>query len=508
MIPDELKPGISADATARADRAGTAINRSRQARIESLPVVRRVARRSGISAAFDSLLSTPHDYVASHDASLDFSVHRPSTANIVRLLNRSPDKGKESNVRYQIASHLRVALPHPPEGALKAYLDPFIEHLRRLGYSCWYIQQQASLAARFAAWFHRKGVSLQALTEAHATRYLRCRARRVLVARGHQAALAHLIDFLRKEGVVLPAREPPATPAQHCARQYEQYLRGERGLADKSVGNYLPFIHNFLRARFRDGPIDFSRLSARDVVRFVQRRACGMRTKSAKVLTSALRSFLRYARYRGEVTQDLAAAVPTVANWSMSAIPRAISAHQVRQLLNSLDRRTALGRRDYAIMLLLSRLGLRAIEVTQLELSDVNWAQGCVSVRGKCGQRNELPLPAEVGKALVAYLRYGRPQSASRRVFLRGHAPFRGLGRTGVGSIVSYRIRRAKIDTPTLGAHQFRHGLATGLLRQGVALSEIGEVLGHRSPETTKIYTKVDLSALRMLAQRWPGGVA
>ncbi|MGH8532502.1 MAG: site-specific integrase [Gammaproteobacteria bacterium] len=224
-------------------------------------------------------------------------------------------------------------------------------------------------------------------------------------------------------------------------------------------------------------------------------------------MTTALRSFLRYVRYRGEVTLDLVAAVPVVANWSMTSIPRAISADHVRQLLASIDRRIAVGRRDYAILLLLARLGLRSGEVAFLEPDDIDWNVGQLSVRGKSGQRNELPLPTEVGKAIAAYLRHGRPLSISRRVFLRAKAPICGFrGVSGVGSIVRHSLKRAGIHAPTTGAHQFRHGLATKLLRQGASLSEIGELLGHRHPQTMKIYTKVDIKALRTLALPWPGG--
>jgi integrase/recombinase XerD len=260
--------------------------------------------------------------------------------------------------------------------------------------------------------------------------------------------------------------------------------------------------------RFGDGPLTLSHLCASDVVRFVQRQAPRLHPKRAKLLTSALRSFLQYACYRGKTKLDLAAAVPVVANWSMSSIPRAIRADQVRQLLASIDRRTAMGCRDYAVLLLLARLGLRSGEVALLELDDVNWNTGKSSVRGKSGRRGELPLPAEVGEAIAAYLRRGRPQSTNRRVFLRAKAPIHGFqGASGVGSIVRHCILRADLDTPTYGAHQFRHGLATELLRQGASLAEIGELLGHHSPQTTKIYTKVDLDALRTLASPWPGGV-
>ncbi|RKZ83367.1 MAG: integrase, partial [Gammaproteobacteria bacterium] len=302
--------------------------------------------------------------------------------------------------------------------------------------------------------------------------------------------------------------EPRLTPAEICTQAYEQYLREARALAEATVLNYVPFIRSFLKDRFGDGPISLSCLCTHDIVSFVQRQATRLHMKRAKLMTTAMRSFLKYARYRGEVVLDLAAAVPTVANWSMSSIPRAIPAEQVHQLLASIDQHTGMGRRDYAILLLLARLGLRSSEVAFLELDDINWDAGTLSVQGKGGRRNEFPLSDEVGKAIAAYLRDGRSLTNSRRVFLRAKAPTCGFqGASGVGSIVRHSLKRAGIIAPTYGAHQFRHGLATEMLRQGASLGEIGDLLGHRHPQTTKIYIQVDLEALRTLALPWPGGV-
>jgi site-specific recombinase XerD len=304
-----------------------------------------------------------------------------------------------------------------------------------------------------------------------------------------------------------PSAACPRTPAERWTQAYAQHLQQARGLASATIANYVPFIRNFLEDRFGNGPVTVSQLCAHDVVSFVQRQAPRLHPKRAKVLTCALRSFLQYARYCGKTKLDLAAVVPVVANWSRASLPRAIAADQVRQLLASIDRRTAMGCRDYAIVLLLARLGLRSGEVACLELDDLDWHAGKLSVRGKSGPRGELPLPADVGQALATYLQRGRPQSPSRRVFLRAKAPRRGFrGASGVGSVVRHCLLRAGLKAPTYGAHQFRHGLATELLRQGASLGEIGELLGHRSPETTKIYTKVDLEALRTLAVPWPGG--
>ncbi len=316
--------------------------------------------------------------------------------------------------------------------------------------------------------------------------------------------------LLRREGVIPVERRSTCklSAVERCIQAYEQYLREARALARATIVNYVPFIRTFLTGRFGGGSVALSRVTACDVVQFVQRQVPHLHRKRAKLMTSALRSFLRYARYRGDVTLDLAAAVPVVPNWSMSTIPRGIEPDQIRQLLASIDRNTAMGRRDYAILLLLARLGLRAGEVTSIELDDIDWTVGKLTVRGKSGQRSELPLSAEVGKAIAAYLRRGRPHSTCRRIFLRAKAPIYGfLGSSGVGSIVRHSLERVGIDAPTKGAHQFRHGLATEMLRHGASLGEIGDLLGHRHPQTTKIYTKVDLKALRTLALPWPGGV-
>lgn len=404
----------------------------------------------------------------------------------------------------------QVVLSRAPEGCLAAHIGPFARSLSEQGYTLDSIHRQVLLAACFSRWLRQQGVALRSITSEHPPGYLRYRARKVRPYLGDAAALSHLLNFLRSEGVI-PAEKMsarPLTPTERCWQAYEHHLREARGLVKATIVNYVPFVRSFLMDRFGDGLVTLSHLCARDVVRFVQRQAPRLHPKRAKLLTCALRSFLQYVRYRGKAKLDLAAAVSAMANWSMSSIPRAIAADQVRQLLASIDRRTAMGLRDYAILLLLARLGLRSGEVASLELDDIDWNVGQLRVHGKSGERSELPLSTEVGEAIAAYLRRGRPQSTSRRVFLRAKAPIRGFrGSSGVGSIVRHRLQRAGIDAPTSGAHQFRHGLATDLLRQGASLGEIGELLGHHSPETTKIYTKVDLDALRTLALPWPGGV-
>lgn len=403
----------------------------------------------------------------------------------------------------------KIVLSRPLQGPLAAQIPAFAKWGKELGYARRSRYRQVLLAACFSRWLGRQAISVHCVSSEHQTRYLRSRARHVQIHRGDAAALRQFMDFLRRQGVVPREKVPRrrVTPSEQVAHLFERYLRNERRLARATIVNYLPFVRGFLADRFGDGPVKLWRLSAGDIVGFVQRQAPRLHVKRAKLLTTALRSFLHYARYRGDLVRDLAVAVPTVASWSMTSIPRAIPADAVRALLASINRRTAIGLRDYAILLLLTRLGLRAGEVVRLDLDDINWNVGSVSIQGKGDQCSVLPLPADVGGAIAAYLRYGRPQSNSRRVFLRAKAPIRGfLDQRAVGSLVRNTLARAGIKAPTHGAHQFRHALATEMLRHGASLNEIGEVLRHRSPQTTEIYAKVDLDSLRALSLPWPGG--
>ena len=401
-----------------------------------------------------------------------------------------------------------VVLSRPLEGPLAAYVERFARWSGERGYCAYSLKRRTRIAADFSRWLGQKAVPLRQVTSSAPRQYLRARAWRAPIRRGDAAALRHFLGFLRGEGVIAFERAGRCrmTPAERCANAFEQYLRDQRALAQATVAYYRAFVRDFLKDRFGNGPAPLSRLHARDVVHFVQRRAPRLGLKRAKMLTTALRSFLQFARYRGDVQLDLAAAVPTVANWSMSAIPRAIEPDQVRRLLARINRGTAVGRRDYAILLLLARLGLRACEVACLDLEDIDWKAGIVTVHGKGGRQVDLPLPADVGAAIAGYLQQGRPDGTCRRLFLRARAPNRGFRPSAVGCMVRRAILRHGIDAPTYGAHQFRHGFATDMLRHGASLAEIGELLGHRHPDTTKIYTKVDLPALRTLAVPWPGG--
>src|SRR5215472_11345909 len=393
------------------------------------------------------------------------------------------------------------------DGPLGPYFDSYEAEMRGKGYARHTREVQIRLIADFGWWLAKRRIQAQEITAELFRPYLRTRSRRRRPNRNDRSALQRLLEVLEGQGVVAPPEPPVATPAERLQSEFRLYLRQERALAATTQAAYTAFVSEFLTERFGAGPVDLSRLDAADITRFVRRRASAIQSKRVQLMTTALRSFLRFARYRGDIEKDLAACIPAVANWKQSTLPRALPPDQVEQVLNSVKRKTAIGRRDYAILLILARLGLRAGEIRTLTLEDLDWKEGLMTVRGKAGRFSQLPLPRDVGAAIADYLRHGRATTNSRCVFLRAKAPTGGFqGPSGVGSMVRHALERAGIDSPRKGAHQFRHALACQMLKQGASLSEIGELLRHRSPQTTAIYAKVDLDSLASLALSWPGG--
>jgi site-specific recombinase XerD len=401
------------------------------------------------------------------------------------------------------------SLSRTPEGPLAVCISAFTSQLIDQGYAASSAHLETRLVADFSRWLMAEGVALSELTHDHTDRFLRHRARHKRPRRGDPVALTRLLTLLRERGDVAapaPTALIDVTPSEQLARDFAAYLRQERALASSTIRAYLPFVRQLLTERFGLAQVNLGDLRAADIIGFVQHQAAHLQTKRSKIMTTALRSFLQYARYRGDVTADLAAAIPTVASWSRTSIPRAIAPDHVQQVLASCDVRSTTGRRDFAILLLLARLGLRACEICALTLQDIDWQAGHLRVRGKGGRESLLPLPVDVGEAIAAYLQHGRPTSVTRSLFLRVRAPIQGLKPPqSIDCIVRTALERAGIDSPRKGAHQFRHALATQMLSQGASLSEIGKLLRHRSPQTTTIYAKVDLLALRALALPWPG---
>jgi site-specific recombinase XerD len=332
------------------------------------------------------------------------------------------------------------------------------------------------------------------------------RRRRSWIRRGRLAALHALLTRLRRLGIASVRVKPEGGPLERIERDFATFLRSERALSTATVTSYCPVARLFMVERFAAGSVDMERLCAVDIHEFILRRSRLCRPKRMQLTLTALRSFLRFLYLRGRIATPLADHIPAVAGWRLSEPPKWLGADAIERTLACCDRRSATGQRNYAILILLARLGLRAGEIVSMELDDIRWETGEISVCGKGPQRKRFPLPDDVGRAVATYLKNGRPSCSSRRVFLRTRAPYRGLrNSSSLDAIVSRVLSRAGIDPPSKGAHLFRHSLATNMLHNGATLTEIGQILHHKSPNTTAIYAKVDLGGLRALAQPWPG---
>lgn len=398
-------------------------------------------------------------------------------------------------------------------GPLTRHLDPFVTSLIEQQYQPGVIYIKARHGLAFDRWLAKRQIVLAVLCEAQIVRYQsrtrrRCECIRAKTWQIERKALTQLLRFLRLKGIC-PEAHVTTTATEDLAAQFGQHLQDQQGLALATIERYRTTAQQFLRHCFGHGAVDLRLLDAGDAIAFIKSEGRRLKAPALKCVVNALRSFLRYAQFRGEAPAVLAAAVPTVSAWSTTpALPKAISAEHAQRAIDSCDLNTGVGLRDHAVLLLLARLGLRAHEIIALELSDLDWRQGHLRVRGKGGREQLLPLPTDVGAAIATYLQHARPAIHDRHVFLRSQAPIRALmaGSDAIGTIVRCALGRAGVDAPHRGSHQFRHALAVRMLRRGASLKEIGEVLRHRSPQTTSIYARVDIDALRSLAQPWPGG--
>lgn len=392
---------------------------------------------------------------------------------------------------------------------LASHLESFAKSLADDAYAVSTVRSKLLWIAQLGWWLQDEKVSVVLLDERIIDTFLKELQSRGRLRRGQRPTTLRFLAHLRDQGII-PCPDPVCdkSPLAVLEHQYENYLRMERGLTMATVVGYRSIVHHFLVHKYGDGPLYLEELEASDISTYVlafNTHAHSQSAKRAQLMVTALRSFFRFLLRYAKIQVDLAACVPTVANWQLSSTPKYLSAEEIQRLLDACNRSTSTGRRDYAVLILIARLGLRAGEVVALEIDDIDWRAGEIMVRGKGLFHDRLPLLTEPGEALAAYLRTGRPRSRSRQVFVRMKAPHTGFaGPSTVSTIVRRALERAAIHSPTKGAHLLRHTLATTMLQQGASMAEIGEVLRHRSPNTTEIYAKVDLLGLRTLAQPWP----
>lgn len=392
-------------------------------------------------------------------------------------------------------------------GPLEFYADGFRTRLSNRGYTPYGAIGQVRLMAHVSRWLAAERLGVADLDVARVERFLTARRAEGYVQWCSPKAMVPLLEYLRELGVApIPVLEP-LTAVEVLLARYRDYLLTERRLAATTARGYVDMVRPFVEDRSGTcgGVPDLAGLSAGDVSRFVLSACAGRNRGSAKLLVTALRSLLGFLHVTGEIARSLVAAVPSVASWRLVGLPRGLETGQVRQLLDSCDRRTRLGRRDFAILTLLARFGLRRGEVAALALDDIDWTVGEIVVHGKGSRRDRMPLPVDVGEALVGYLQRGRPpQAQGRTVFVRVRAPHRPLTPGGVSAVVIAAGQRCGLGKLT--AHRLRHSTAVDLLRSGAGLTEIGQLLRHRLALTTSIYAKVDLASLRPLARPWPAG--
>lgn len=391
-------------------------------------------------------------------------------------------------------------------GVLGGVLDDFVGDLLARGHAARTIADYVREAERLAQWMDRNGRTVDTLSPSileefladgdDASRKAKQRAR---------AALRRLLVTLDAKGVVAPASSPAASPGDALVRQFLEHSTRCRGLSAATCQQQGRLVREFIAARFAVGAVDVGMITPHDLMRFVAARVEQGQTRSAKSTVSALRAFLRFLVLEGLCTDELVRAVPTVAHRG-ARLPRALTDEQVHRLLTHFDRSRPVGRRDHAIALCLVRLGLRIGEAVGLRLEDIAWRSGTLRIAtGKSRRAAMLPLPADVGSAIAQYIRDGRPATKSRHVFVTHAVPVGApLGASAARAALRRAFDRADVQVPSKGTNALRHTVATRMVCQGASLKDVADVLRHRSLDTTTVYARVDLPALRSVAMPWP----
>jgi integrase/recombinase XerD len=388
-------------------------------------------------------------------------------------------------------------------GPLAPYAAVYGRQLRARGYTRRTAVNESRQVARLSRWLDANGLTAAELNCARIEEFLDFqRGTGRFQSQWSRPGLLCMLDVLRGLGVSAEEPTPTGSPKRDLLARFERFLLAERGLAAGTVRGYVAHTGRFLDGL---GKVDLGDVTAGDVVAAVLRESALVSVSATQNFVAGLRSFLRFCVIEGLVSTDLSQAALPVTGRRRSSLPRGITGSDAKALLASCDRRSAIGRRDYAVLVMLIRLGLRRGEVARLELDDIDWRAGELVVRGKGARRDRLPLPVEVGEAIAAYLQRGRPSSDRREVFLRARAPLGPIAAGTVSSTVRRACRRAGIAE--VGAHRLRHTVASDMVAAGVPLVQIAQVLRHHSLQSTAVYARVDIEQLRLLAAPWPTGV-
>jgi integrase/recombinase XerD len=389
----------------------------------------------------------------------------------------------------------------PMPGPLFAQVEGLRRWLTERGYAALTQAGYERTLAKLSRWLQANEIEPNGLTVDVVARFVDDeRARRGGTA-GPVPGLSTVLRYLHSAGVCPVQR--PSGPADLVVEDYRRYVLEQRGLAPLTVVACCEVVRRFVTERVVGGELDLSGLTVIEVHGFVLGEAQRLRRGAISAVLQAVRSFLRFLFATGVTPADLSGTLPAVTARPHATLPRAVEPATLTALLSACDRSTRVGLRDFAILTVLSRLGLRASEVAAMRLDDIDWRAGELVVHAKGGCRERLPIPPDVGQALAAYLQHGRPATTSRAVFLRAHAPVEALSRNGVVFVPRSAAKRAGL--PTVGAHQLRHTAATRMLQGGATLRAVGQVLGHHRDQTTAIYASVHPRALQQVMRDWPG---
>ena len=390
-------------------------------------------------------------------------------------------------------------------GPIAPHLTPFSEFLAKRGYSYATGQRYVREVGHLSRWLDRQGVGIAELSEEIIRTYL-CFRYQNNHLQVKKWPYQHLLNYLQQTGIV-GIQKPVETPPDQCIESYQDHMVRNQGLEKETIRVRIRVARRFLSLHFRENSLELSDLLPRHIEQYFLNRSHHCNTTTLKTEASALRCFLRFLQFRGDISVHLVDSVPTVPSWRHTTIPEFLTTDEINRLIQNCECETPQGQRDIAILLLLIRLGLRAIEICRLTLDDIDWDAGFINILGKNGKRDRLPLLHDVGEAISNYLCHGRPQCSDRYVFVRAIAPFEPFSSSSsVANVVRNALRRANLNPARKGSHLLRRSLATMMLQEGASLTEIGQILRHQKADTTAIYAKVDLGRLRPISRLWPEG--
>ena len=398
------------------------------------------------------------------------------------------------------------------EGPLSAQVPAYVARLKRGGYAPHTCERNLNALAHFAHWLAMCRLPVHMLDEGCIDHFLRyhlpccdCLGGVLRSPAEAHAALIPLLEILRIENIVAPPVTPTGPIADELFR-YETYMCEVRGLASGTRTNRLRIVERLLQSKFAGRPVDLGELQTEDVRKFISEQLDFLGTTSnATAIASSLRAYLQYRATCGDTVHPMLAVIASPAHWSMVSLPRALTPEEVDRLLSSFTSTLSSPRRGYAVVRLALDLGLRGIEINRMQLSDIDWLRGTITLKGTKSKRQDiLPLPTSTGRALEAYLRHERPKTSDAAVFVRRMAPHdEPIGVDAIRRIVRDAFRRAGI--PHGRGHALRHTVACRIVNQGGSIKEVADLLRHRSLNTSMIYAKLDHGALSGVALPWPG---